>query len=75
LKDGRVLVAGGAADVEVYDGGTGKFARAGSVEEAHFFAEATLLDDGRVLITGGYDLPHGRPNGPLSSEGAWIYQP
>jgi hypothetical protein len=75
LKDGRVLVAGGAAEVEVYDSASGKFSRAGNVEEAHFFAEATLLNDGRVLITGGYDLPRGRQNGPLSSEGAWIYQP
>jgi N-acetylneuraminic acid mutarotase len=75
LKDGRVLIAGGAAEVEVFDGATGKFSRAGNVEEAHFFAAATLLNDGRVLITGGYVASRGRPNGPLSSEGAWIFQP
>jgi hypothetical protein len=75
LKNGKVLVAGGAAEVEIYDSVTGRFFRAGKVEEPHFFAAATLLNDGRVLITGGYGLPNGRPNGPISSERAWIYQP
>jgi hypothetical protein len=75
LKDGRILVAGGAAEVEVYDNAAGKFFRAGSLDEAHFFASTTLLKDGRVLITGGYTASRGRPNGPLSSEQAWIYVP
>jgi hypothetical protein len=75
LKNGEVLVAGGAAEVEIFDDVTGKFSRAGSVAESHFFAAATLLSDGRVLITGGYGLPNGRPNGPVSSEQSWIYQP
>ncbi len=75
LKDGKILVAGGAAEVEVYDHAAGRFFRAGSVEEAHFFAAATLLKDGRALITGGYTASRGRPNGPLSSAQAWIYQP
>jgi hypothetical protein len=75
LKNGEVLVAGGAAEVEIFDSATGRFSRAGSVAEPHFFAAATLLDDGRVLITGGYGLPNGRPNGPVSTEQSWIYQP
>lgn len=75
LKDGRILIAGGAAEVEVYDNAAGKFFRAGSLDEAHFFASTTLLKDGRALITGGYTASRGRPNGPLSSEQAWIYVP
>jgi Kelch motif protein len=75
LRNGEVLIAGGATEVEIYNNATGRFSRAGSVAEPHFFAAATSLDDGRVLITGGYGLPNGRPNGPVSSEQAWIYQP
>ena len=75
LRNGDVLVAGGAADLEVYDSGTGKFTLAGSVGEPRFFATATPLADGRVLIAGGYGMPNGRPNGPVSTEQAWIYQP
>jgi hypothetical protein len=75
LKNGRVLIAGGAAEVEVYDNAAGKFFRAGSLDEAHFFASTTLLKDGRALIIGGYTASRGRSNGPLSSEQAWIYVP
>ncbi len=75
LKDGNVLVAGGAAEVEIYDQAAGRFNRAGSVAEPHYFAQATLLHDGRVLISGGYGTGAGRANGPLSTERAWVYQP
>jgi hypothetical protein len=75
LENGDVLVAGGASEVEVYKSSTDRFLRAGDVAESHFFAAATLLADGRVLITGGYGYPNGRPNGPISTEQAWIYQP
>jgi hypothetical protein len=75
LRNGNVLVAGGAAEVEIYDSSSGEFSSAGSVSGPHFFAAATPLDDGRVLITGGYGLPDGRPNGPVSTGQAWIYQP
>ena len=75
LKNGRILIAGGAAEVEVYDNAAGKFFRAGSLDEAHYFASTTLLKDGRALITGGYSASRGRPNGPLSTEQAWIYVP
>jgi len=75
LKNGRILIAGGAAEAEVYDNAAGRFFRAGSLGEAHFFASTTVLKDGRALITGGYTASRGRPNGPLSSEQAWIYVP
>ena len=70
LPNGRVLLAGGATQAEVYDSRTGAFALVGG--EARMvgqFSASALLPDGRVLITGGY----GENRGPQSS--AWIYQP
>ena len=60
LKDGTVLVAGGAdteenplASAELYDPSSGTFKPTGSMAAARFGHTATSLNDGRVLITGG----------------------
>ncbi len=64
LQDGRVLIAGGynCADAEhagiwtsaeLYDPATGTFGPTGSMSQPREFHTATLLADGRVLITGG----------------------
>jgi hypothetical protein len=71
LPNGKVLIAGGAnagndphalASAEIYDPGTGRFTATGDLQIARVGHEATLLSDGRVLITGGLgtgsDLPH-----------------
>jgi hypothetical protein len=73
LKDGRVLIAGGAgpgpgpalASAELYDPATGRFTPTGSMKTARQGFSATLLPDGRVLIAGDgrsaelYDPPSG----------------
>jgi hypothetical protein len=77
LPDGHVLVAGGGGDytngaflltAETYDPTTGRFTATGSMATGRTFHAATLLADGRVLVTGGFG-----PIAPLAS--AEIYDP
>ena len=69
LDDGRVLIMGGTvpftgkcemacvdpatASVEIYNPKTGKFSPNGSLAEPRSDGQALLLNDGRVLVTGG----------------------
>ena len=63
LPDGTVLIAGGegnpssnpttATSAEIYDPATGAFSRTGDMTYGHTEHTATLLLDGRVLLTGG----------------------
>ena len=63
LKNGKVLIAGGAAysnamatvyaSAELYDPATGNFTNTGSMGAARADATAVALSDGRVLIAGG----------------------
>jgi hypothetical protein len=65
LGDGRVLVAGGygsvqsgqladlTATAEIYDPANGTFSSAGAMLNARSFHAATMLSNGRVLISGG----------------------
>lgn len=69
LPNGKVLIAGGGERAEVFDPVTGTFGMAsGSLDEAWFFATATLLQSGKVLIVGGYR------RGVECTARAWIYQ-
>ena len=63
--DGTVLIAGGrsrssgfsaAANPEIYDPSTGEFNATGPLLTARLGHAATLLQNGKVLITGGRDL-------------------
>jgi N-acetylneuraminic acid mutarotase len=77
LQDGKVLIAGGiggdptsgqsgatSADAQLFDPATGTYSDTGSMNEARALHTATLLQDGKVLVTGG-----GTPNmsGPTLS--------
>lgn len=56
LRSGKVLVAGGAPHPELLDPVAGKVGRLDDDFGADFqFATATVLDDGAVLVVGGYD--------------------
>jgi Kelch motif len=71
LKDGRVLIAGGAEQPEVYDPSSGVFSPVkGAKLDGFCFSTATLLSDGRVLLAGGYAKPGG-----AAVNHAWLYQP
>jgi len=78
LKDGRVLITGGYnfvgsdpyigmfGSAELYDPATGTFSRTANMLRPRFGHTATLLRDGRVLITGGWT---GEDNTPIT--GGW----
>jgi S-formylglutathione hydrolase FrmB len=79
LADGRVLVAGGdtswvsgaaLASAELFDPITGSFSPTGSMGESRVGATATLLADGRVLVSGG----NTRDGSPCLAS-AEIYEP
>ncbi len=66
MRDGRVLVSGGASRPELYSPVGGSSTTGLSFGRAPLFGTATLLDDGRVLAAGGYSL-----TGP-ASRAAWL---
>ena len=68
LQNGKVLIAGGDScsfinyyqscpldSAEVYDPVAGTFATTGKMSVTRFFHTATLLGNGKVLVTGGHD--------------------
>ncbi len=71
LPNGKVLVAGGQgnltstgayvdyASAELYDPATGIFSATGSLSTPRLTHAATLLSDGTVLVTGGYNHMNG----------------
>jgi hypothetical protein len=81
LASGKVLITGGynqaaaflepgsvLSSAEIYDPVAGTIAAAGNMIEARASHSATLLQDGRVLLAGGYNN-----TGPLAT--AEIYDP
>lgn len=82
LPDGRVLVVGGRdgdlksgkalSSVEIYDPKTNTWTGAASLATPRMDQTATLLPDGKVLVTGGYDTSSGKPVAARSAE---LYDP
>jgi len=73
LSTGNVLITGGTVNsvngpgsvfssAELYDPGTGAFSPIGSMTTARYGHAATLLNNGKALITGGSDSPYPSPN-------------
>ena len=59
MRDGKVLVTGGCCfsnsnSAEVYSPDTGTWSSTGGMAVDRAFYAATLLPDGKVLITGGW---------------------
>jgi hypothetical protein len=72
LKDGRVLLAGGAERPEIFDPTRNVFTAVnGAALEGYLFSTATLLPDGRVLLVDGY----GRHSGDGAVNQALIWRP
>jgi hypothetical protein len=70
LPSGRLLVAGGSKQAEVFDPVSGTFSLvAGQMNDRWHYMSETKLRDGRVLLAGGY------PNNDQTTNQAWIYQP
>ena len=73
LKNGMVLIAGGAKTAVLYDPLTNAFRTVagdvGTARLSRLFATATLLPSDQVLIAGGYGLNQS------TSAGAWLYKP
>ena len=92
LSDGRVLVVGGTdnfdfsdplgalasvhASAEVYDPGTGGWTNVGGLPDPRVLHSASLLGDGRVLVTGGIEVTFifGVPFGAITDD-ARVFNP
>jgi hypothetical protein len=70
LDSGKLLIAGGSRMVEVYDSSSAKFfVASGQLSNSWHFMTETKLQDGSVLLAGGY------PNNDRATAEAWIYRP
>jgi hypothetical protein len=67
LGDGNVLIGGGNRQIEIFDAQNQRFILGGKLDNDYFYSVLTRLQDGQVLITGGYD-PNIQP-----SDKAWLY--
>ena len=68
LTNGNVLVGGGSKTVEMYNSSENKFIAMGELDDANYYTCLTLLNNGKVLITGGYN------NKIVTTSSAYIFQ-
>lgn len=69
LSNGDIFIGGGARQLERYMARSQKFTLAGTLDEPYHYATTTLLQDGGVLIIGGYNQQI------EAADQAWLYQP
>ena len=70
LASGKLLIAGGSREVEVFDPAIGRFlAVSGKMNDKWHYMSETKLRDGSVLLAGGY------PNNDQATAQAWIFRP
>jgi hypothetical protein len=70
LPSGKLLIAGGSKQVEIFDPASAKFLVApGQISDARHFMTETRLRDGSVLLAGGY------PDNDQATSQIWIYRP
>jgi hypothetical protein len=70
LSSGKLLIAGGSKEVEIFDPTSGTFQVAvGEMNDKWHYMSETKLRDGSVLLAGGY------PNNDQATAQAWIYRP
>ena len=67
LKNGNVLVVGGNRQIEIFEAQNQRFILGEKLDNDYYFSVLTLLEDGRVQITGGYD------SRIQPSDKAWLY--
>jgi N-acetylneuraminic acid mutarotase len=81
LRNGRVLVAGGACcgaspepvtSAELYDATTGSWFATASMTQSHMYLPATLLPDGRVLVLGASNELYDAGTGSWTTTGTMI---
>ena len=84
LQTARIFIAGGQgsalgsgilAEVESHDPTTGQFTQTGSMKVSRSGHTATLLNDGRVLITGGVSNGFIEGNPSVIEQSAELYDP
>jgi WD40 repeat protein len=67
LSDGNVLIGGGNRQLEIFDAQSQTFLPGGTLDDDYYFSVLTVLKDGQVLITGGYN------GNILPSDKAWLH--
>ena len=67
LSNGNVLIGGGNRQLEIFDAQSQTFITAGALDDDYYFSVLTILKNGQVLITGGYN------GNILPSAKAWLY--
>jgi hypothetical protein len=67
LSNGNVLIGGGNRQMEIFDPQSQTFILDRSLDEDYYYSVLTPLQNGQVLITGGYN------GNILPSDKAWLY--